>query len=95
LRYIELTPEQEIEFQEWLNSRPDSVKETVRQRPPGHYYKLGENRCIIYSYSENGTVTVAITQELNPERLVIFNRQVFGVNPNDLTECDAPPEVTE
>ncbi len=45
------------------------------------------------SYSENGTVTVAVSGEFNA---VTFERQVFGVNPDDLDECDLPAkdEVT-
>ena len=37
--------------------------------------------------SEDGTLTVNITGEYN---FVTFDRQVFGIKPEDLEECDLP-----
>lgn len=41
----------------------------------------------ICAYSEDGTVRVNITGEYNR---ILFSRQVFGVSPDDLAECDLP-----
>lgn len=43
----------------------------------------------LHSYSEDGTMTVNVTGEFNA---VIFDRQVFGIKPEDLEECDLPKE---
>ena len=45
------------------------------------------HRVTMYSYSENGTVTVNVTGDYN---VVVFERQVFGISPDDLEECDLP-----
>jgi len=49
--------------------------------------KTTGSRVTLYSYSENGTLTVNVTGEYNA---VIFDRQVFGIKPEDLEECDLP-----
>ena len=46
-------------------------------------------RVTLVSYSENGTVTVDVSAEWN---LVTFQRQVFGVDPANLEECDLPDD---
>jgi hypothetical protein len=45
------------------------------------------HRVTLHSYRENGTVTVDITGRYN---LITFDRQVFGVDADDLVECDFP-----
>ena len=45
------------------------------------------HRCTIYSYHENGTVTVTVNGQYNA---VAFARNVFGIDPESLTECDLP-----
>lgn len=47
------------------------------------------HRVFPLSYSEDGTVTVAVTGQFN---FTVFERQVFGVSPDDLEECDLPTE---
>lgn len=48
-------------------------------------------RVTIYSYSEDGTVTVNVTGEYN---LTMFDTQVFGINPDDLEPCELPDGPT-
>jgi hypothetical protein len=45
------------------------------------------HRAVIYSYSEDGTVTVMVLGDYN---LIEFERRVFGVDPDTLMECDLP-----
>ena len=45
------------------------------------------HRCTIYSYNEDGTVTISITGQFN---LINFGRRVFGISPDELKECDLP-----
>lgn len=81
----------EPEWTEWVNSRPPLVKDIAQKLPPNKLYRLKTTgqRVTMYSISENGTVTVDITGEFN---LIDFDRQVFGINPDDLEECDLPKE---
>lgn len=74
----------------WVKKRPKAVRKMAEKWPPDRLYRMEPNgeRVLLYSYSEDGTVTVAITGEYN---FVTFERQVFGVNPKSLTECDLPP----
>lgn len=82
-------------FSVWRDSRPQAVREMIDRWPPNRLYQMAStgHRCTIYSYSEDGTVTVLVTGEYN---ILEFARKVFGIDPNDLTECDlpAPGEVT-
>jgi hypothetical protein len=41
----------------------------------------------VYSFNENGTVTVKIGADFNH---VLFERQVFGVAPEDIEPCEIP-----
>lgn len=83
------TAEQINEWSEWVESRPEIVKEVARKLHPWKLYKFGDHRVTLYSISEDGTVTVNVTGEFNS---VVFERRVFGVNPTELVECDFPGE---
>ena len=49
--------------------------------------KSSGHRVTLYSYAEDGTVTVNVCGDWN---VVTFERRVFGVSPDDLEECDVP-----
>jgi hypothetical protein len=76
-------------WKEWVGTRPPIVQELCERLPPDRIYllKSSGHRVTLYSYSENGTVTVNVTGEYNA---VTFDRQVFGIKPDDLEECDLP-----
>lgn len=75
-------------FAEWVASRPEIIQKMIAACPPDRLYRMdSKHRCTIYSYSENGTVTVKVTGEFNR---VLFGRLVFGIDPKTLIECDAP-----
>ena len=87
-------PEMEINmkaFDEWVAERPASVQALIRRFPPDHLYRLKSSghRCTIYSYAEDDTLKVNVTGQFN---FVIFDRQVFGIKPDDLEECELPTE---
>jgi hypothetical protein len=74
---------------EWVATRPECVRVLCERLPPDRLYRLKSSghRVFMYSYSEDGTVTVCVTGEYNA---VTFDRQVFGIKPEDLEECELP-----
>jgi hypothetical protein len=80
-------------WKQWVSERPPSVQKLCEQFPPDRLYLLNPTgqRVTILSYSENDTLTVLVSGEYN---LVMFEREVFGISPKDLQECDLPSEHT-
>ena len=79
----------EAAWNEWVATRPESVQKLCRQLPPNRLYRLktSGHRVTLYSYCEDGTLTVEVSGEYNA---VMFDRRVFGIKPEDLEECDLP-----
>lgn len=79
------------EFDQWVNERPECIQALVKKLPPDRLYLLKETnrRCFITAYHEDDTLTVSITGQYN---WLMFERQVFGVKPEYLEECDLPEE---
>lgn len=79
----------EASWNEWVATRPLVVQELCRRLPPDRLYLLRSTgqRVTLVSYNESGTVTVRVSGEYN---VVMFEREVFGVNPDDLEECELP-----
>lgn len=87
-KYAEVTPEQEAAWQAWVKERPPKVRAIAERFRPDTLYRLKTTgqRGIIYSIGEDETVTMDFPVEYNP--MSIFNLQVFGLDPNDIEECD-------
>lgn len=79
-------------WEEWVSTRPPVVQGLCRKYPPDRLYFLKPpgQRVTIVSYNENGTVTVNVSAQWN---CLVFEREVFGIDPNDLEECDLPRET--
>jgi hypothetical protein len=79
----------EAAWQEWVDSRPAVVKGIAERLRPDKLYRMKSTRqrVTMHSINENGTVTVDVTGRFN---LIDFDRQVFGIDPDDLEECDLP-----
>lgn len=89
-KLFEMTQEDQAEHDAWVESRPPVVKEIARKLDPQYCYLLKTSNQFVtmYSISENGTVTVNVLAALNPG--LDFERQVFGVDPDDLQAVDVP-----
>lgn len=76
-------------FDAWVATRPPVIQELCKRLPPDRLYRLksSNHRVTLYSYSENGTVTVNVTGQYNA---LTFERRVFGISPDDLEECELP-----
>lgn len=86
---FEWTDGQKRAWDEWVAARPDSVRLLCERLPPNRLYRIKSTnqRVTIYSYAEDNTVTVNVSGQYN---VIVFERQVFGVDANDLEECDMP-----
>lgn len=80
-------------YEEWVVSRPPAVRAVVERLPPDRLYRMKSTgqRCTIAAYGEceDGSVTlrVEVTGQYNR---VLFSREVSGIAPDDLSECDLP-----
>lgn len=91
---VDPVPEDAVqEFEEWMSTRPESVRAIGARLKPWKLYLLKTTGQRVYpiAYSEDGTVRVAIEQHYNPDHLFIVPFEVFGIDANDLEECDIPP----
>lgn len=75
-------------WEEWVASRPPVIQEMCRGWPPDRLYllKTTDQRVLIHSYFEDGTVMVDVLGAYNPG--VFLDRRVFGINPLDLVDAD-------
>jgi len=78
-------------WDEWVKTRPEIVQDLCERFPPDRLYRINGDghRVTIHSYSEDGTMTVNVSGEYNS---VIFERQVFGIKPDDIKECELPTD---
>ena len=89
------TPEQEAGWKEWVAGRPDNVREVAERFNPWTLYRMKSTgqRVSICSFGEGEkgdvTLTVDIVGQFN---LLLHDLQVFGIDPDDLEECDLPAE---
>lgn len=92
-KVIEWSKQQRIEWDEWVGTRPEIIQDLCRRFPLYNLYRLKSTgqKVTLYSYSEDGTITVNVTEEYNA---IMFNRRVFGIKPEDIEECELPPLQT-
>ena len=88
-KWIEWTDDQREAWAEWDASRPPVIQDMIARFPYDELYRLKSSghRVTLYSYSEDGTMTVNVTGEFN---FVAFDRRVFGIKPDDLEPCELP-----
>jgi hypothetical protein len=90
-RVTEPTADQEAGWKAWVAERPPEIRAVAERFDPWSLYRLKSTgqRCTLYSFSEGQpvTMTVDFTGEHN---LMVFDRRVFGIDPNDLEPCDLP-----
>jgi len=89
---FEPTEQQKTQWEDWVKNRPDVIRKIAEKFYPWKLYKLktSGHRVTIYSIDEDNpspTFKVIVSGEFN---FVAFERTVFGVNPEDLEECDLP-----
>jgi hypothetical protein len=83
-------------WKEFVGSRPPAVRAIAERFEPWRLYRMKStgHRVTVHSFSEPdgvGRVTLTVNV-LGTFNLVEFERQVFGVEPEDLEECELPGE---
>ncbi len=83
------TDEQHQAWAKWLDERPPKVRALAKQFPPYKLFRLKDTHQRVYpsSYNEDGTLCVVVDARFN---FVMFERNVFGIKPEDLQECELP-----
>lgn len=85
----EVKEDNEAKWKAWAADRPQVIQELAKRFKPWKLYllKSSNHRVFPISFNEDNTLTVAVTGKYN---LVNFERQVFGIKPDDLEECELP-----
>jgi hypothetical protein len=88
------SPEQEREWKEWVAGRPEAVRAVAERFEPWTLYRMkstGQRVFVMGFFDADSAgkvlLSVGVTGEFN---LVAFERKVFGIDPDDLMECDLP-----
>lgn len=87
----ELPPHLQKEWADWLATRPEGIQELAKRFPPWKLFRLNSNRVYVQSYGEgeDGELTLRVAVDAR-FGVVTMERTVFGIKPEDLTECDLP-----
>jgi len=83
------------DFHAWRATRPPSIQAIIDALPPWNLYllKTSAKRVTIYAYDEHEDGTVSLQVNVSGQyNLVMAERRVFGVKPENLEECELPPE---
>ncbi len=89
MRIVEPTEEHRRAWQAWVASRPAAVRAIAERLDPWSLYRMKSSghRVTLVAINENGTVRVNVSGDFN---LVLHERSVVGVEPDDLEPCDLP-----
>ena len=84
------------EKKEWngkVKKQPKHVRDIASKLDPWKLYRLKStgDRVIVLGFNEGEENGVTVRVEINAKyNLVPFERNVFGIDPNDIEECDLP-----
>ena len=95
---MRLTPEEQIEYDQWVSERPPAVQEAIKQMSPLelYYFKDSGYVCHIYAYEEDeqtGEITLTVektgTNALRDDPMTealagLHTNRVSGVKMSDL-----------
>lgn len=93
-KWIKWTPEQCKAWSAWVVSCPAVIQEVIKKynlhADELFTLKTTGQRVTLYSFEEDGTVSVNVLYQFNHERMLgdFSDRRVFGINPADLEACD-------
>ena len=76
-----------------VKKQPKNVRDVASKLSPWILYRLKStgDRVIILGFNEGENKEITVRVEINAKyNLVPFERNVFGIDPNDIEECDLP-----
>lgn len=82
-----------VEWQKWLDERPDAVRAVAARLPPNRLYRLISTgqRVTLLSYGEQKDGGISLTVMVSGKyNALSHERNVFGIDPSDLEECELP-----
>lgn len=88
-----VTEELRAEWAAWVAERPDNVRAVAEHFFPWKLYRMKSTgqRVTLLSFGEHDDGSVSVRVNVGGRfNFVAFERQVFGIDPNDLEECDLP-----
>ena len=87
--WYEPTDEQCAEWDAWVETRPAVIQQMAARLKPWLLFRMKSTgqRVYPYSFNEEGTCTVVLSGRFN---LVMIESKVFGIDPDDLEECELP-----
>lgn len=88
----EVTEQMESSYEKWILKELDGkakIADIARKYPPWKLFRMKStgHRVAPYAFNNDGTITIFVSGLYN---FVMFERTVFGVNPDDLEECSLP-----
>ena len=94
-RVFEPTAEQEAAWADWVSQRPENVRRVAERFAPWTLCRLKSTgqRVTLQSFSEEEDGTVTVTVVVGADfNMVFMERAVFGIDPDDLEECELPAD---
>jgi hypothetical protein len=86
------TPEDERAYTAWVDSCPAIVRVVASRFRPWKLYRMKStgHRVTVYAFDEDSTGVTLQVAVLAKYNLLVFERMVFGIDPDDLEECALP-----
>lgn len=91
-KVVTLSPEDQAKYDAWFAEQPPAMQDLLCRLDPTRLYRMkssGHRRFIfsMYETPDGIRLTVVVSGQFNR---VTFDRRVFGIEPDDLVECDLP-----
>lgn len=87
----EVTDEMVAKYERWIQSDDfsEAAAANARRFPPWKLFRMQDTgqRVTTLAFADDGTIRVLVSGEYN---FLVFERQVYGIDPNNLEECDLP-----
>ncbi len=92
-RFVEPAADVVEEWNKWVAERSPAVREVANRFEPWTLYRLRStgHRVHVIGFDENKDDTVTLKVVVSGRfNFVVFDRIVFGIDPDDAEECDLP-----
>jgi hypothetical protein len=92
-RFREPTPDQVAVWEKWVAEQPAAIRAVAEKFDPWSLYRLRDSGDRVTIHGLNGSIDGPVTMMVNvlgEFNKVVFERQVFGIDPDDLEPCDLP-----